>query len=45
MAFYAHTPPKGSDDFHSLQEHLSKQKNQENKLLRGFGCGMGIMIL
>ncbi|MEY2857177.1 MAG: hypothetical protein RLZZ74_1489, partial [Cyanobacteriota bacterium] len=31
MAFYAHTPPEGSDDFHPLKAHLSKVAKKAEK--------------
>jgi CRISPR-associated endonuclease/helicase Cas3 len=39
MAFYAHTPPKDSEDFHPLKAHLSKVANKAKKFAAKFNAG------
>jgi CRISPR-associated endonuclease/helicase Cas3 len=39
MAFYAHTPPEGSDDFHPLKAHLSKVAKKAEEFADKFQAG------
>jgi CRISPR-associated endonuclease/helicase Cas3 len=39
MVFYAHTPPKDSDDFHPLQAHLSKVAKKAQEFADKFQAG------
>ncbi|BAU65299.1 ATP-dependent RNA helicase SrmB [Stanieria sp. NIES-3757] len=38
MAFYAHTPPQDSEDFHLLKKHLSKVANKAKELAAKFNA-------
>jgi CRISPR-associated endonuclease/helicase Cas3 len=39
MDFYAHKPPKGSDEFHSFQAHLSKVAKKAKEFSEKFNAG------